>query len=166
MTSWKNHPNLPAQFSSDGSDELQVIAHDGGATMTDRRPELVSVRVTAFDGEVFTGRVLHQPIQLRTVHLGQQIRFIFPDGATQPVMVTEKYLLERPAWTIEPCEKCGFSELFDAPSDLIRLAFPNARNSSTIHTFKCCCPRCGGTLKVLAKPPTAAPAVSQKSARS
>ena len=148
MISWRSHPKLKGKLLAQDSDELQIIAHDGGPALTNRRPELVSVRVTDFDGVVFVGRVLHQPIQLRTIQLGQQIRFIIPDGSVHPVLVTEKYLLERSRWTIDPCQKCGFSELFDPPSDLIRASSPGFCSSSDIQSFESACPRCGGPIRI------------------
>jgi hypothetical protein len=58
--------------------------------------------------------------------------------------VTDKYLHERPAWTIHPCQNCGFSELFDAPSDLIRVVFPNIPPGAVMQSFTSFCPLCGG----------------------
>jgi hypothetical protein len=128
---------------------LLVIAPDGGPQLTARRPEVILVAVTGCDQDVFTGRVLHQPSQLHTVRLGQQIRFIVPAAAKHPVLVTEKYLQERPLWKIQPCQKRGFSELFDAPSDLIRLLFADSAPGGARESFKTTCPLCGGPQTVL-----------------
>jgi len=111
---------------------------------TDRRPEAVWVTVTACDADIFTGRVLNQPSQLNTVQRGQQIRFIMPGGSEHPVLVTDKYLRERPAWTIHPCQKGGLTELFDAPSDLMRVVFPNVPEGAIMEAFTSFCPLCGG----------------------
>ena len=148
---WRAHPKLKGRFQVKHPDELLVIAHEGGPRLTARRPELVLVEVTGCDGEVFTGRVLHQPMQLHTVQLGQQIRFIVPGAARYPVLVTEKYLEERSHWTIQPCQKCGFSELFDPPSELIPVLFPNSAPGASRVSFKSPCPICGGAQTVLAK---------------
>jgi hypothetical protein len=59
-------------------------------------------------------------------------------------MVTDKYLSERGAWTILPCRKCGFSEMFDAPSDLIRAVFPKSPPGGQMSMFTAFCPLCGG----------------------
>ncbi len=59
-------------------------------------------------------------------------------------MVTEKYLAERGRWTLHACNKCGFDELFDAPSDLIRVAFPNLPPNAEPEMFTAFCPLCGG----------------------
>jgi hypothetical protein len=68
---WRSHPKLKARLLGEQLDELLVVVHDGGPLLTKRRPEVVRVQVTAYEGEVFRGRVLHQPIQLHTVRLGQ-----------------------------------------------------------------------------------------------
>src|SRR5436190_6698032 len=113
---WRTHSKLKGRFHPEHPDDLQVIVHDGGPRITDTRPEAVWVTVTDCAGDVFSGRVLNQPSQLRTVLQGQQIQFVMPEGSEHPVLVTEKYLRERPLWTIHACQKCGLAELFDAPS--------------------------------------------------
>lgn len=109
------------------------------------------VTASGVDGDVFRGRVLNQPHNLTTVRLADEIRFVVADGAQFPVMVTEKYLRERGAWDIIPCRKCGFSELFDAPSDLIRVVFPNQPAGAVMSMFTAFCPLCGGVQGVKAK---------------
>ena len=141
---WRSHPQLKEHFHPEHPDDLQVIVHDGGPRITDKRPEAVWVTVTDCDGDVFTGRVLNQPTQLHTVQQGQQIRFIMPAGSEYPVLVTEKYLRERLLWTIHPCQKCGFSELFDAPSDLKTIVFSSIAAGELIEAFTSICPLCGG----------------------
>ena len=141
---WRAHPKLKGQLLAEDSDDLWVIAHDGGPCLTDRRPEAILVEVTGCDGEVFTGRVLYDPIQLRTVRFGQEIRFIVSKGGKQPVLVSEKYLAERALWTIEPCQKCGFDELFDAPSDLEAALSVHVAPTPSKRSFKTHCPLCGG----------------------
>jgi hypothetical protein len=59
-------------------------------------------------------------------------------------MVTDKYLRERGAWTVHPCRQCGLSELFDAPSDLIRVVFPNTPPDAQLSMFTAFCALCGG----------------------
>lgn len=145
------HPKLKGRFPAKYPHELLVIVHEGGPRLTARRPEVVLVEVTGCDEEVFTGRVLQQPMQLHTLRLGQQIRFVVPAAPTYPVLVTEKYLQERRLWTIQPCRKCGFSELFDPPSELIPVLFPNSPPGASQTSFKSPCPICGGPQMVLAK---------------
>ena len=141
---WRSHPKLKTRLLGEHQDELLVMIHDGGPLLTKRRPEVVRVNVTGCEGDVFRGRVLHQPIQLHTIRLGQEIQFLIPDGDNNPVFVTEKYLHERHLWNIEPCRKCGFSELFDAPSDLLKLLLRNSPTLEKPTSFECPCPLCGG----------------------
>ena len=100
---------------------------------------------------MFNGTVLNQPKQLASIQEGSVITFIAPDGGAHPLMVTEKYLRERPDWIIHPCEKCGLTELFDAPSDMMRVVFPNTPEGSIIEMFTAFCGACGGTQVVLHK---------------
>lgn len=60
------------------------------------------------------------------------------------MLVTEKYLSEREGWNLTACEKCGFDELFDAPSDLMRAVFPNLPRDAVMEMFTALCPLCGG----------------------
>jgi hypothetical protein len=145
---WRQHPRLRGRFLPEYPDDLQVLVHDGGPRLTDRRPELVWVRVTGGEGDVFTGRVLNKPHQLVTVSEGSEIQFIAPAGGEHPLRVTGKYLAERSDWTIVPCNKCGLSELFDAPSDLLRVVFPNTPPGATTSMFSAFCGACGGLLLV------------------
>jgi len=85
------------------------------------------------DGEVFQGRVLNQPHRLQSVRQWSEIKFVPAAGAEFPVMVTAKYLKER-----------GFSELFDAPSDLIRVVLPSMSSAAQMNMFTAFCPLCGG----------------------
>lgn len=141
---WRVHPKLSGQFHPDRPDDLQVIVHDGGPRFAHGPPEAVWITVNGMDGDVFLGRVLNQPRGLRTIRQGSEIKFVMPDGSKQPVMVTDRYLLERSEWTIHPCNKCGMSELFDAPSDLMRKVFPNLPPHSQMSMFTAICPICGG----------------------
>ena len=59
-------------------------------------------------------------------------------------MVTPKYLGERSEWAVSPCNKCGLRYLFDAPSDLIKVIFPNLPPGSDIKMFTSFCGLCGG----------------------
>jgi hypothetical protein len=156
---WRTHPKLAGRFHPEFPDDLQVLVHDGGPRLTDRRPELIWVRVTGADGDVFFGSVLNEPQQLKTVEQGSRIRFVVPEGGEHPLMVTEKYLRERPDWVIQGCNRCGLTELFDAPSDLIRVIFPNLPADAQLQAFTTFCGNCGGVQLVKNKsaPPEAAP---------
>jgi hypothetical protein len=140
----REHPKLKGRFLPDHPDDLQVLVHDGGPRVTRNPAEAVWVTVIGIDGDVFRGRVLNQPHNLRNVRQGSEIKFVVADGAEHPVMVTDKYLRERAAWLIHPCSKCGLSELFDAPSDLIRIIFPNTPPDAQMSMFTSFCPLCGG----------------------
>jgi hypothetical protein len=177
---WRVHPLLRGRFASDYPDDLQVIAHDGGPVLTPHVPEIVWVTVTSMDGDLFRGRVQSRPHNLRSVGQGDEIRFVMPEGTAPrelleqaagymrlpvasltgwlaPVMVTDKYLRERGAWVIHPCERCGLSELFDAPSDLMRALFPHAPPEAGRSGFAAPCPQCGGEqrLESRSSPPAA-----------
>jgi hypothetical protein len=141
---WRQHPKLRERFHPEAPDDLQVIVHDGGPRLSKKSPELVWVTVTAADGrDVFTGRVLNQPQQLKSVSQGTFIKFIAPAG-DHLVMVNEKYLAERDRWNIHGCNKCGFNELFDAPSDLMRAIFPDLPADASMEMFTSFCGICGG----------------------
>jgi hypothetical protein len=141
---WRTHPKLKGRFLPNYPDDLQVIVHDGGPRISNRRPEAVWVTTTGCEGDVFTGRVLNRPSQLAMIQQNQQIHFMVAAGSQHPVLVTEKYLRDRPSWKIHACQKCGFSELFDAPSDLMRVVFPNLPDGARMESFTSFCPLCGG----------------------
>jgi hypothetical protein len=143
-TAWRQHPKLDGRFHVDHPDDVQVLVHDGGPRLTDRRPELVWVRVTACEGDVFTARVLNQPRQLNTVNEGTEVQFVAPASGEHLLQVREKYLQEREGWIIQPCNKCGLSELFDAPSDLIKRVFSSLPDGATMDAFSAFCGACGG----------------------
>ncbi|HWA24844.1 MAG TPA: hypothetical protein VG734_04145 [Lacunisphaera sp.] len=144
MTHWRRHPDLQGKLHPEYPDDLQVVIHDGGLRFSDRRPEAVWVRISDNRGDVFAGQVLNAPAQLKSVRQGQTILFLARTGTEHALMVTEKYLMERPAWEIGPCDRCGLAELFDAPSDLLRVAFPNLPAGAALETFTSFCPLCGG----------------------
>lgn len=173
---WQDHPKLKERFHPEYPDDLQVIVHDGGPRLTQNPPELMWVRVTGGMDDVFVGRLLNQPHHLTSAKLGDEIRFIVPDGGEHPVRVTEKYLAERSDWSITPCNRCGLSELFDAPSDLMRVVFPNlpAGENVQMQMFTAFCGACGGIQMVRSRraegssesespEPTSEPAPAKKS---
>jgi hypothetical protein len=143
-TDWRNHPKLAGRFHAEHPDDIQVIVHDGGPRMTQRRPEAVWVRVVGCEGDVFTGDVLNPPTQLLSVKLGDRIQFLAPQTGEHLLMVRGSYLRERAGWTIHACDKCGLSELFDSPSDLVRKVFPNLRPGEAPQMFTAFCGLCGG----------------------
>jgi hypothetical protein len=149
---WRELPGLKGRFLPDHPDHIQVIVHDGGPRITRNKPEAVWVCMAGMEAEVCRGRVLNQPHQLQSVRQGDTVRFLAPQGARLPFMVTEKYLRERSAWKIHPCASCGLPELFDAPSDLCRAVFPDVQAGARIEHFTAFCPLCGGVQGVEAVP--------------
>lgn len=141
---WRDHPKLRGRFHPEYPDDLQIIVHDGGPRLTDRRPEAVWVRVLAHDAGVFTGEVLNHPEQLLTVKQGDRVQFVVPQSGEYPLMVRPKYLRERAGWVIHPCNQCGLSELMDAPSELIAKVFPDLPPGATPAMFTAFCGLCGG----------------------
>ena len=148
------HPKLRGRFHRESPDDLQVIIHDGGQRVTDRLPELVWVRLTGCQGEVFAGVVLNKPDHLQSVVRGSQILFIVPEGGPYPLQVTPQYLQERPHWRLlAPCGKCGLTELFCPPSELLAASFPSITvdqlNQGFTFTTRCCL--CGDGIVVRIK---------------
>ncbi len=148
---WRTHPKLQGRFHADYPDDVQVIVHDGGPRFTDRQPELKWVRVTRCSASVFRGLVLNQPQQLLSISAGTEISFVVPDRCEHPLRVSDKYLAERGNWVVNPCEKCGLSELFDAPSELMKIAFPSLPRDGIIEAFTALCGLCGGVQLVQQK---------------
>lgn len=137
--------NTSTSTKQTSSSDLQVIIHEGGPRVTQKYPEAVWVSITACENNVFQGRVLNVPSQLDSIKQNDIISFLANTGGQYAVMTTAKYLRERPQWKIHPCSKCGFSELFDAPSDLVRATFPSLSDDALIDAFTTFCPLCDGT---------------------
>jgi hypothetical protein len=141
---WRHDPRLRSRFHPNYPDDLQVIIHNGGPRFSQLPAEVVWVTVTEQVGDYYRGTLLNAPFNLPNVTVGDSILFLIADGVDHPIYVTEKYMAERGRWNITPCDKCGFSELFDAPSDLIAKVFPNAPSGGEMVSFTAFCPRCGG----------------------
>jgi hypothetical protein len=141
---WRDHPKLQGRLHPEHPDDVQIIVHDGGPRMTDCRPEAVWVRVVGVEGDVFTGEVLNRPQQLASVRQGDRVQFVVPASGEHALMVRPKYLAERDRWVIHPCNQCGLSELFDAPSDLVAKAFSNLPAGQVPEMFSAFCGACGG----------------------
>lgn len=150
MGKWNNHPRLQGKFHPDFPNDLQIILHEGGSRLSQKQPEGVWVSITdAIDDNIFKGVLLNQPKQLPSFTEGDIVLFIVPTSGELPLFVSEKYLKERKNWTIQPCDKCGLSELFDAPSDLIPVIFPHIPPNDELTMFSSFCSYCGGTQMVL-----------------
>lgn len=129
---------LPRNFAHGGHGFLLPLK-----SMPRRRLDPEEIRVTGMDGDFFRGVILNKPHKLQSVDYGREIRFMVAEGAEFPIMVTDRYLEERPAWIIHPCDSCGLSEMFDAPSDYFRAAFPDAP-ADGLAAFTAFCPLCSG----------------------
>jgi hypothetical protein len=147
---WRQHPKIQGRFHPDFPDDIQVLIHDGGPRLSQNPGELAWARVFGRNGEVFRAILLNQPHKLTSKRQGDDLQFIVPDGSKHPLQVTQKYLMERRDWIIHPCSKCGLSELFDAPSDLMRVVFPTMPEDTT-QMFTSFCPLCGGVQSVQSK---------------
>lgn len=140
---WRTHPKLAGRFHPEAPDDLPVVVHDGGPRTTDRRPELIWVRVCGGENDVFSGHVLNQPHHLQNVTQYDRIQFVAANSE-HPLMVTDQYLAERSQWKIQPCNQCGLEELFDPPSELIRVVFPDMPPDAAPEAFTAFCGMCGG----------------------
>jgi predicted RNA-binding Zn-ribbon protein involved in translation (DUF1610 family) len=144
VKNWQNHPRIKSYIHPEYPNDLQVLIHDGSSYVSNKHFELVWVTITGVSSDVFTGRLLNQPCQITQVRQGDTIYFILPESSEYPLFVTPKYLIERPNWHIYPCQKCGFDELFDAPSDLMQVVLSGTPQDTIIETFTTFCPICGG----------------------
>ncbi|MGA2363093.1 MAG: hypothetical protein ABSG73_11615 [Candidatus Aminicenantales bacterium] len=146
---WRNDPGLKGKFHPEFPDDIQVLVHEGGARIAKHPPEGMWVRVTGSLEGVYTGIVLNTPFGLTNVHKGLVIKFLMPQGGAHPVMVTDKYLAERDRWVIHPCNKCGLTELLDAPSDFVRVVFPNLPKNEVSVSFTSKCSACSEGVQVV-----------------
>jgi hypothetical protein len=156
ITPWREDPKLQSRFHPDYPDDLQVLIHDGGLRTTDKQPELVWVRVCDGCSPWYSGTVLNKPLHLLSVHQGSTIHFVVPQGGEDILMVTGQYIQERPDWIIEPCDRCGLTELFDEPSKPLKITFPDLHvpeGRPVMITFSTFCGSCGGTLVVSSRTP-------------
>lgn len=151
---WNEHPKLRGRFHPEFPEDLQVIVHDASPAKSGGYAELVWVRVTGCDDEIFSGIVLNKPSHLRDVTEFSSISFIVPDGGQYPLQVTPKYLSERSMWRIlMPCKGCGLTELLYPPTELVAYSFPlvTAAELSKGFTFTTRCGWCGGGMVVRLK---------------
>ena len=151
MPAWHEDPNLKSKFHADFPDDVQVIVHDGGPRLSSHAPELMWVRIVEQRRPGYIGTLLNEPHALTSVRKGDTIVFLATESCEYPFRVTEKYLTEREGWNIEPCNKCGFDELFDAPSDLIKKIFPNWPEGDSLLAFTSFCPICRGVQSIRSK---------------
>jgi hypothetical protein len=86
---WNPHPKLQGRFHQQFPDDLQVVVHNGGPRVSQTPPEVVWVRVTDGEGNLYTGTLLNQPDDLTSLSAGASIRFMVPvaSGAHTQAMV-------------------------------------------------------------------------------
>jgi hypothetical protein len=151
---WRIDPLLQGRFHPEYPDDLQVVVHDGGPRLTKNPPELMWVSVVGKSGRAYRGKLLNKPHNLTTVRQGEELLFLAGSKEIDPFRVTPKYLKEREHWHVLPCNKCGMPELFDAPSDLIAVIFPNLKDRKDVAEMKFTsfCPLCRGVQLVSDKP--------------
>jgi len=153
-TPWREDPALRGCFHEEFADDLRVFVHEGGPRTTRAQPELMWVRLDAFDsvtegGNVYRGELLNEPHQLASLKQGDEVLVLACATAPHPIRVTRKYLAEmRDYQVITPCNRCGFAELFDAPSDLLAAIFPTMKPEDVMMSFTSFCPLCGGVQMV------------------
>lgn len=153
---WRQDPLLVGRFHPKHLDDLQVVVHDGGPRMSAIPPELMWVRLhevaLAFgpDWRTYRGVLLNQPQRLPNLNVGAELLVLPVRGSPHPIRTSMHYLVERAEYDVIPCNKCGFSELFDPPSTLIAKIFPNIPEGSRMERFTTFCPICGGAQEVVA----------------
>ena len=157
---WRTDPLLAGKFHPQFPDDTQVLVHDGDPRRTRRGPELCWVRIQRVDRaptrrlvepseiepsrHVYIGELLNQPHTLQSVKRGERIKLISVHGLPHPLHVTDDYLREREEWAISPCDRCGATEVFDPPSVMAQVRFPDAPKDSVIEQFTSFCSVCGG----------------------
>lgn len=140
---WRTDAALKDKFHPKALDDLQVIVHDGGPRIADTQPEAVWVRISGILGDnLYSGTVLNAPHQLKSVSKFDKISLTTDPALDFPVQVRQKYLDERARWSVVPCNKCGSTLLFDAPSELIAKTFPGI--DVTPEALTAICGYCGG----------------------
>lgn len=143
-TDWRTDPLLKGRFHKDAIDDIEVLVHDGHYGICKRPPERIWVRVNGRRDGTWTGTLLNQPFNLQSVKLGSEIQFV-ATSRTQPLVhVTPKYLEERRTWTVGPCTKCGLTETFSPPSELLALSDAPAAARAQIKRLTAACPICEG----------------------
>jgi hypothetical protein len=142
---WRRDPILKGRFHKDAQDDILVIVHDGHPGITGRAPEAVWVRVTGRRGTAWIGTMMNQPHQLQSMRKGTEVLFGAPGRHLPLVHVTPKYLEERTVWTVGPCSKCGLTETFSPPSELLEDCDASADVRAQLRRVQVPCPLCDGT---------------------
>jgi hypothetical protein len=145
--SWRRDAHLSGKLHPDFPDDIRVLLHDGGPLFCSFPPEVVWARlVSRVDDGVYRAILLNQPFQLTNRTVGDLIHVAVAGGDHPLVYVTDRYLIERASWSVNPCNQCALSVLFDAPSDLIAATFADLPSDVSLTHFTATCPLCGGKL--------------------
>jgi hypothetical protein len=159
---WRADPELRPHLNETFPDDVSVVVHDGETRRTGKAPELCWVHIVeAIQGPlrdelssepsvVYVGTLLNAPHELSTVRKGDTVHFLAGHGLKAPLLVTERYLLERGDWSITPCSKCGAAECMDPPSVMAETRFSNQLAGIEMKLFSSICAQCGG-IQLLAK---------------
>lgn len=112
-------------------------------------PELVAARIVGQEGRAFRVELAEPPQFLKAFAQGGQLLIFRMPTLEKPFLVSEAYVAERKQWTISPCSVCGFSELFEPPSELLRSAL-RIPSPELVEGFswRCPLPGCSGTILV------------------
>jgi hypothetical protein len=167
---WEQIPYLANKLHPINRNQVQVCIHDGGpvpavcvvrpqknarieevaiaSSNHFKMPQLLWAEIVGRRGRIFEARLLQDPIIVRQIQKDSHFLFQIKPDSPWPFLVTEKYLADRVNWTISPCNKCGFSELFDPPSQLIQSYLPGVKVSA-VDGFSWQCPAdCSGFIMI------------------
>lgn len=144
---WRHDPRLAHRLHPEHPDDVRILLHDGGPIGAPPPPERVWVRIVGqFSADVYTAVLLNRPHRLTRCAAGDLLHFAVSGSGAEPVHVSRRHLDERARWTVEPCDRCGLFEVFEAPSDLRAAYFSEpAPGADTMVVFTSTCPVCGGT---------------------
>ncbi|HVV83595.1 MAG TPA: hypothetical protein VHE35_11005, partial [Kofleriaceae bacterium] len=85
---------------------------------------------------------------LSSIAAGDRLRLIPDPGGRYPLMVTDAYLDERPAWRFTPCGRCRLHEGLDPPSVMAATRFPDLDADVRPLMFTARCPVCAGSMEL------------------
>ena len=149
---WRRNPKTASKFLlADDPDDIQVLVHEGGRRTTQSKPELLYVRTTGQANNYYKGVLVDELQLLKSVQKGTEIIYKIQTGREVPVRLLPSYINELKDWEVSPCDKCGFTELFDAPTEVMKLSFPNLRAGEVMEAFTTTCNLCGGKQAVRSK---------------
>ena len=146
---WRENPLLKDKFHQQYPDDIEAIVHEGFRASTNE-PEVVWIRITDMNGQLITAELLNQPTYLHSFKAGTTYSFLL-SASGKIIFVTPQYLKEISDWTFHACEKCANDVLFDTPSKIQQIAFPNLPEGAVLQTFTTFCPLCGSAVALESK---------------